>query len=288
MDHKSALGNVLVSSAIAGFGTGYVVNIIEVVKSTILSKITVSETNAKQPKQKRSAIFGTLSEIVKTKGVTGLLRGSFSQALASSIRGSFQLLLYEYNLRGLKRYVAKNSEIFGFLTPWIPGIAAMGAKLISTPLSIHFEQISTRRQIGQPGRPFHFSFDGLGYTLGREVLFSAVFWTANERLFLFLKQNYGTVTATGYSALLSGLIAGGVTYPFDALRTWKMLYPELVKNSGKLALFREFFRTQGVSYFLSGLLLRMTRSSVANSVFFTFYASIIKKVEVFKVDPNAK
>lgn len=141
-----------------------------------------------------------------------------------------------------------------------PALATSVSKTIAVPFSLHFEQIATRRQGGLPGNPLKFNFDGLGFILGREVLFSAVFWTCNEILFKMLHDSLGTVSATTLSAFLSGLAGGVASYPMDALRTWKINFPEKFKDNSSWNMVKQIQKERGTRFLFSGRIFFYGRS----------------------------
>lgn len=138
-----------------------------------------------------------------------------------------------------------------------PILASTSAKLIATPISLPFELIATQRQAGMTKQPFEIKFTGLGNVLLREVIFSGVFWPTNEKVFKYLTNTFSgdgqgmrisKETCTSLSAFLSGLAAGAVSYPFDALRTWRMVQTDSQQKAGWPTLWRNL----SSPFFLSG------------------------------------
>ena len=99
--------------------------------------------------------------------------------------------------------------------------------------------MATRKQGGLKAESLKFNLDGLGFILGREISFSVVFWTCNEYFFKQLHHYTGKVAATTFAALISGIAGGIASYPMDALRTWKINFPEKFQNKSAWAVVKE-------------------------------------------------
>lgn len=153
--------------------------------------------------------------------------------------------------------IKKRTEHSETLTAFTPVFASASAKLVATPASLPFEQLATRRQAGITNAPFKVSFTGFGNVLLREIIFSAAFWSTNERLYQKLANRYAgegsnrklsKETCTSLSAFVSGLVAGAISYPFDAIRTWKMVNTNSNQNLGWV----DFWRNLRSSHLISG------------------------------------
>lgn len=92
MEHKSPFSNVIASAAIAGFFSGYVINMFEAVKTRTLNRAFVNMDGAG-----RMNAFNTCKHLIKTEGLSFLLKGSLSQCIAGTIRAPIQMGLYEFS-----------------------------------------------------------------------------------------------------------------------------------------------------------------------------------------------
>ena len=147
------------------------------------------------------------------------------------------------------------SEQFPVAYWFTPAMAGSFSKVLSSFFTIHLEQISTKKQAGLPVEYFRFRFDGFAHTMSREVIFSAFFWTANETIYSKLKSRLDSkVQATTLSAVVAGAIAGLASYPSDALRTWRMNYPEQFKGKSSLQVVKNMIRETGAGFLFTGCL----------------------------------
>ena len=118
---------------------------------------------------------------------------------------------------------------------------------------MQLEQISTRKQAGLPVQLAKLRFDGFFHTMTREVIFSAFFWTANEAGYARLKNRLESkVAATTLAALGAAAVAGLASYPSDAMRTWRMNYPEAFQGKSSLQVVRNVLREKGVAFLFTG------------------------------------
>lgn len=187
----------------------------------------------------------------------------------------YQLIL---DLRYLMQLIGENNNLTSKLAP---GIAVFFSKSVAVPCGLYFEQLATKQQGGLQGlsRQSASRFDGLGFILGRELLFSVVFWTVNEQLYKLFKQYTTQVTATTASAMVSGLAGGLASYPMDALKTWKISFPGKFNNKSSIKVVQEIIAEKGSKFLFSGLYLRMARSSLGNTAFFYLYALCSKTLD---------
>lgn len=262
MDHSSPISNVLLSAGFAGYFSGYFINGLEVVKTTLLNKAFTQPGIDNSRSKFRTSSMQVCADLFRKEGVKCMLRGSTSQCLAGMVRAPINISLYEYILKTLKK-TAKSDEkrlvdLYG------PAGAVLISKSIAVPFGLKFEQMATLAQGGARAKASKSaSMDGLGFILGREVLFSVAFWTLNEHLYKLFRLYINPVSATTASAFISGMIGGMVSYPMDALRTWKINFPEKFHGRRTTCVLREIVQERGVQFLLAGS-LELSRSASEN------------------------
>ncbi len=139
--------------------------------------------------------------------------------------------------------------------PLIPAMTGMLSKAMAMPVAQPFEQYATRLQGGLPSEGTLWRMSGLKYTFRRERAFSGVFWSCNEYLFKQFRENkrqFGFVSSVTIAAFCSSLVGGLVSYPFDALRTWKIGFPEKFEKKGTLGVIAEIRAERGTAFLFSG------------------------------------
>lgn len=179
------------------------------------------------------------------------------------------------DLRYFEKLIGKNTT----LSQFIPAISVLISKTIAVPCGLYFEQLATQQQGGIKKQAKTMKLDGLGFILGRELVFSMVFWTLNERLYRLFRESTTTVAATTLSALVSGIAGGVASYPLDALRTWKINFPEKFERKSSITVIRQISAEKGFGFLCSGLYLRSVRACIGNTVFFYLYALSSKTLD---------
>lgn len=171
------------------------------------------------------------------------------------------------------------------MSKFAPGMAVFISKSVAVPCGLYFEQLATRQQGGiLAGSAKAAKLDGLGYIMGRELLFSVVFWTLNEQLYIKFREYTNQVIATTASATVAGIAGGLASYPMDALRTWKISFPEKFHKRSTLKVIQSIVAEEGVKFLFSGLYLRMLRTSLGNTAFFYLYALCSRAFETLTAD----
>jgi hypothetical protein len=281
MDHKSPIMSVVASAGFAGYFSGYVVNALEVVKTTALNRAFSNNNNNTSVSgvtcaKSNCGMISVARNLVQREGISSMFRGSTSQCLAGMIRAPVNIVLYETSkLRFIKdlRYFRELFSGNELMSKFAPGLSVFISKSVAVPCGLYFEQLATRQQGGilvksaKAGK-----FDGLGYILGRELLFSVVFWTLNEHLYKVFSEYTNRINATTASAMVAGIAGGLASYPMDALRTWKISFPEKFYQRSSVQVIKSIIAEEGARFLFSGLYLRVLRSSLGNTAFFYLYA----------------
>jgi hypothetical protein len=131
---------------------------------------------------------------------------------------------------------------FQFLSPTVAGFLS---KFISISLTFPLEYQATLKQ-ADILRGKKSLTNGLGYTLYRELLYSACFWTIQDNLYMRARK----LTASDRkayiaSSFLSSIFSATISYPFDLFKTWKISHPEKFLQSNSIRVTVEIFKEKG-------------------------------------------
>lgn len=131
---------------------------------------------------------------------------------------------------------------FQFVSPTIAGFSS---KFISISLTFPLEYQATLKQADlQQGKKS--LTNGLGYTLYRELLYSACFWTIQDNLYIRTRRLVDSDRkAYITSSFISSIISATISYPFDLFKTWKISHPEKFIQSNPLRVTLEIFKEKG-------------------------------------------
>lgn len=116
-------------------------------------------------------------------------------------------------------------------------------------------------------------YKGFTPTLMRDVPFSAIYWTVNEKIRtdylkseFFQKSNFWKSFVSG---ALAGALSAGLTHPFDVMKTRQQTVGkyDLSQNLG----FREILKKEGVNGIFAGVRPRIFRTSMACAIMLGSY-----------------
>jgi hypothetical protein len=126
------------------------------------------------------------------------------------------------------------------------------SKLISISITFPLEYQATLKQADLL-RGKKSLTNGLGYTLYRELLYSACFWTVQDNIYSSAK-NLIESDRKAYitSSFLSSVISATISYPFDLFKTWKISYPEKFVQSSSIRVTLQILKEKGSTAIWAG------------------------------------
>lgn len=135
----------------------------------------------------------------------------------------------------------------------IPSTAGFFSKVIALGITFPLEYMATRNQGAEVNKGQIRIWNGFGYTLYRELIYSTIFWTFQEHMYQGFKPRFERERSAYLAAsFLSSLVGATVSYPFDLFKTWKITYPEKFDNASPVSLAREIVKAKGYSNLLLG------------------------------------
>ena len=138
---------------------------------------------------------------------------------------------------------------YQFLSPTMAGFLS---KFISISATFPLEYQATLKQANLL-RGTNSLTNGLGYTLYRELLYSACFWTIQDNVYRrtrnFIESDRKAYIA---SSFLSSIISATISYPFDLFKTWKISHPEKFFLSNSLRVTLGIFKEKGPTAIWAG------------------------------------
>lgn len=230
--------------------------------------------------------FHALKHIFHTEGLSGLFSGlspTMMIAIPSTVLYyiSYDMLLQEGRHR---------------MPEWegvIPLLSGSSARIVAATVTSPIELIRTRMQ-GDPKAVGIVStlssaikhggytslFKGLSATLARDVPFSAIYWTAYERLQTaigradMVNERLSPTHRAFICGALSGAIAASVTTPFDVVKTLQQVDKKngarFQGQSGAVIL-KDLIHAQGVRGAFTGLSARLARVAPSCAIMISTY-----------------
>lgn len=135
----------------------------------------------------------------------------------------------------------------------VPTAAGFFSKFISLTITFPLEYLATLSQANMESKVKNISH-GFGYTMYRELLYSACFWTIQENLYRKAKK-FVESDRTAYvaSSFFSSIVSAVISYPFDLLKTWKISFPErFINGNNSISVARSIVNDRGHAFLLSG------------------------------------
>lgn len=162
----------------------------------------------------------------------------------------------KFNIVERKLSKATKSKGLSTLNFAVPTIAGFTSKFISLAVTFPLEYMTTLKHANLPWKAKNLSH-GFGYTIYRELLYSACFWTIQENLYQ-LTRNYSNSDRGAYiaSSFVSSIFSAFISYPFDLLKTWKISFPEkFINGNNSISIARTVVKERGSASLFSGKLL---------------------------------
>lgn len=271
-------------ACIAGFCTGISTNVFEVIKTRSMNQ-TVSGQPGKTPTTFSS--IGGVFRFFQKEGFRQMFSGIGYYTLASMLRPGSIFPVYEYIIRDLNQKKETNPTLRQ-LSPVLPGVVGFSCKLVSQVFLFPLEYLSALSQGGLSSNKKQFS-NGFGFSLGRELVFSAFFFGFQEALHNNFKKSRpeASQSRANYitASFLSSMAAALISFPFDLLRTWKISYPEKFRDQGSVGLAKSIYKEKGLKGFSTGnkvlklgIIPRMMRVGGGNLIFFWVYTKSIQEI----------
>lgn len=297
MIRDSDFKTLFLCSSAAGLVSGIFTNVLEVMKTQVMND-AMQHHGHDHGKPQIGFIHNSLADrlvitcrcyycflrdIVKEQGRGAYFKGVGYNASMTMMRSILLFPLYEYLQRTLLKW-SKNANMH-HLEFALPAVAGLTAKGISQTVTFPLEYMATLRQANVAVDSKKMS-NGFGYTMYRELLYSACFWTFQENSYKALKK-YMVNDTNAYiaSAFFASSTSAIFSYPFDLLKTWKISYPERFTGSSSLAVSRRILHERGWSSILVGLAPRVVRVSSGNLIFFSVYSKLVSLLNSFKAEP---
>jgi Mitochondrial carrier protein len=295
MIRDADIRTLVLSSCSAGMVSGVFTNVLEVIKTQVMNdamnhghvhgreQIGYRHITSKIAEACR-CYYCFVKDMVREQGRWVYFNGVGYNASMTMVRSGILFPLYEYLQRRMLNWArAKNMSAIEFALPTIAGFTA---KAISQTITFPLEYMATLRQanIGAANKKMS---NGFGYTLYRELLYSACFWTIQENSYRLLKRGWAS-DANAYvgSAFVASTASAILSFPFDLLKTWKISYPERFRKKTSMTVCREILHERGWSSILPGLMPRIVRVSTGNLIFFSIYSRLVTLLRSFDTDPQ--
>ena len=134
----------------------------------------------------------------------------------------------------------------------VPASCGFMSKLVSMAVTYPLEYMATLSQAKLMDNKKVYQ-NGFGYTLYRELVYSACFWGLQDRFLVRTKGWYEDERQAFVAAsFMSSIISASISYPFDLFKTWKISYPEKFADSNWLKVTQTIFREQGLGVIMVG------------------------------------
>lgn len=185
-------------------------------------------------------------QIVKTEGLRSLWSGLAPTIIQSTISVCLYFTLYEH-LRNKFRQTATTDFQKNFIAVPLAGSSArVSAVILINPVEVirtrmqadpnsSFSQIF--KQLLKNPKQFH---SGFYQTILRDVPFTIIYWTINERLrndYLLAYPQLGVFSRNFTAGAFAGCIAALVTHPFDVMKTRQQTLTQPETNEIKVKSF---------------------------------------------------
>eukprot|EP01029_Cantina_marsupialis_P015328 TRINITY_DN3360_c0_g1_i1.p1 TRINITY_DN3360_c0_g1~~TRINITY_DN3360_c0_g1_i1.p1 ORF type:complete len:320 (-),score=55.04 TRINITY_DN3360_c0_g1_i1:199-1158(-) len=235
-----------------------------------------------------------VSTILKAEGLGGLWSGT----LATMFTMIPQSMIY-YSLYDELKPAMESTILPGFL---VPAVAGGFSRSIAATVVSPFELIRTNLQAngselgiwGTAKREMKTSgvkalWRGLIPTLGRDIPFSVIYWSAFEMIRPHLQKNrkpnnQRSSVSSFFTGVLAGSIATVSTHPFDIIKTRRQLglyglESTLPKTCSLPALVKQLFLDEGIAGLTVGLGPRLLRVSIACGIMISSYDLIKSMIQ---------
>lgn len=286
----------LLIGSLTGFITGVTLQPLEIIKTNLMINPLKSVKRSKNPLM--STILIT-KEIFKHEGLLGFWRGmvpALIKLIASSGLYFSMLSKLEVAIEKARR-TGENSQHFlsSSLARMLSGILTNPIQVIRTRFEVlgfaqyknTFEAIGKiYNQEGMKG-----FLTGIVPTALRDAPFAGIYFSIYVRMKRRLEEKRKNMSLAGksfVSGMVAGVIATLLTNPFDLIRA-RMQYGYFIKDEGHRYKnvrdgIEKIYRNEGLNGFMKGLLPRLLRKPLSNSITFVVYEAfhkVINKEEAF-------
>ena len=226
-----------------------------------------------------NSIYKSGLNIVKNEGLLSLWSGLGPTIGLSTFSVCLYFTLYE-GLREKLKHMSKTDFQKEFLA--VP-IAGTTARVVTIFFITPGEVIRTRLQANSKNtlkdvlKQIKIEknwYKGFTPTLMRDVPFSAIYWTVNEKIRTGYLSKYEFFEKSNFwksfiSGALAGALAAGITHPFDVMKTRQQTVNkfDLNQNLG----FIEISKKEGMSGIFAGVRPRIFRTSMACAIMLGSY-----------------
>ncbi|UJR09288.1 hypothetical protein I4U23_013531 [Adineta vaga] len=236
---------------------------------------------------KYNGTIDALLKITRSEGIQSLWSGLPPTLVMSLPNTVIYFTTYE-QLKCCMGYKRTN------LNPVVPGLAGglarMLAVVVTSPLELirtkkmseklSYSELSTMLKTSIESDGFRSLWRGLVPTIWRDLPFSIIYWSAYERLKLYLMKKTSTppTLSAFYSGATAGALATVLTHPFDTIKSIRQV--QLGNNQSQstdrtLHLLRQMFKDGGIRSWYKGLIPRLLKVSPACAI-------MISTIEFFR------
>ena len=277
------------SSVVAAAFCGVCVNFLEVTKTRIISDSVncrpqhfASKSLIRrmfQVPKKRQKIpcrpgclpstnqFEVMWHIGRNEGVATFFRGISGQVLFQMIRSGTFYPLYTCFTPYVKKHVTNNSIL-------LPAVTSAFARMIAVTLTYSIEKWTTQIQntkLNQEVNKSASMFSGFWAMAKRDLAYSAIAQTLLENTRNSLQEKKIVESEVGLTVLasvISGNIAAQQTYPYELIKTLRIIEYEKFKNKSNFKMLHQIYSDKGLSALTSGQNTRLIRISLGTCTFF--------------------
>lgn len=283
MIRETSILTLIQCSSFAGFVSGSVTNVFEVIKTMMMNEGLVKSGKMKRYGLESISMSNSNSANVsyltfirnmgKEHGNGVYFRGIGYAAATSTTRAGLLLPFYEYFQRKLLNWTKSNNMTQ--LTPILPTVSGLSAKLVAQIFAFPFEYMATIKQSNTTLANKKMT-NGFASYLTTGLVASGVFWTIQENTYNYLRKDKAKdQRAYLLSALIGSAVSGMASYPFDLIKTWRISHPEKFINKSTVEVANEIISKLGWQAIYSGLVPRVLRVTGGNLIFFSVYSNTV-------------
>lgn len=304
-----------ISGALAGFISGIVVCPLDVTKTRLQAQ---GLNGAENPYYK--GIIGTMTTIAKDEGVRGLYKGVVPIVLGYFPTWTIYFSVYEFSKRLYPKWFP-NSDFVAHSCSAITAGAA--STTLTNPIWVVKTRLMLQSNLGPASTHYKGTLDAFRCIWNQEgiralyrglvpsllgLFHVAIHFPVYEKLKLRFKcyslQQGGDATTYGYeihlpnlimASSISKMIASGLTYPHEILRTRMQIRPTINTNNGGNAdlsveiqkklipMIKATYRNEGMKGFYSGFTANLLRTVPASAITLVSFEYVRNKLSTFNV-----
>lgn len=279
--------------SITGLIVGVTLQPLEIIKTNLMinpSKLPLSKNPFKS-----TAIV--MREVYHHEGLSGFWRGTFpaliklttSAGLYFSILAKIEMIMSKWRQSKTKGESSQHFISSAFART-LSGILTNPIQVIRTRFEVlgFVQYKNTFEAVGRIFKQEGFKgfFSGIIPTALRDAPFAGIYFAIYVRMKRVFEQKYGENMSLTWKTFLAGMSAGIVatllTNPFDLIRA-RMQYGFFIKEEGKRYKnvrdgMRKIYKQEGAGGFMKGLLPRLMRKPLSNSITFVVFETFHKLV----------